>query len=140
MTRLKIITYKYVIQSSNTFFYLCSPYLQEWQIEWRNFKEIFFGVEWMRNLNINIVKWNTICTSIQDGGLEVKIFWFFNQALLGKRLWLYVMEENAFWRKMIDTKYGISRGMVFQCGWKVLWSKSLETSEEVRIAFRYYQI
>ena len=92
----------------------------------------------MRNLNINIVKWNTICTSIQDGGLEVKIFWFFNQALLGKRLWLYVMEENAYWRKMIDTKYGISFGMVFQCGWKVLWSKSLETSEEVRIAFRYY--
>ena len=69
----------------------------------------------MRNLNINIVKWNTICTSIQDGGLEVKIFWFFNQALLGKRLWLYVMEENAFLRKMIDTKYGIS--MVSLGGW-----------------------
>lgn len=94
-------------------------------------------MEWVRNSNINIVKWNTICTSIQDGGLEVKNFLFFNQALLGKRLWLYVMEENAFWRKMINTKYGISRGMVFQCGWKVLWSKSLEILEEVRIASWY---
>lgn len=40
-------------------------------------------------------------------------------------------------RHKVWYKYGISRGMVFQCGWKVLWSKSLETLEEVRIAFRY---
>jgi hypothetical protein len=34
----------------------------------------------------------------------------FNRALLGKWLWRFAMERDAFWRKVVDIKYGSTRG------------------------------
>jgi hypothetical protein len=45
----------------------------------------------------HLVNWRRICTPIQHGGLGVQQLAFFNQALLGKWLWRFANEKNAFW-------------------------------------------
>jgi hypothetical protein len=34
----------------------------------------------------------------------------FNRALLGKWLWQFAMEMDAFWKKAVEIKYGSMRG------------------------------
>uniref|UniRef100_A0A2N9IJT9 Protein-lysine N-methyltransferase FSB_LOCUS52282 n=1 Tax=Fagus sylvatica TaxID=28930 RepID=A0A2N9IJT9_FAGSY len=55
---------------------------------------------------LHLVKWSQVCTPIQSGGLGVKNLRRFNQALLGKWLWRYGMERDAYWRKVVEAKYG----------------------------------
>ena len=42
------------------------------------------------------VKWTQVCTPIQSGSLGVKNLRRFNQAFLGKWLWRYGMEREAY--------------------------------------------
>jgi hypothetical protein len=58
----------------------------------------------------HLVNWRTICSSKASGGLGVRNLVMFNKALMGKWLWRYVMERDAFWRKVVDVKYGSLRG------------------------------
>lgn len=44
------------------------------------------------------------------GGLGVRNMIQFNRALLGKWLWRFAMERDALWRKVVDIKYGSTRG------------------------------
>ena len=55
---------------------------------------------------MHLVNWNQICQPIQGGSLGVKNLRRFNKALRGKWLWRYGMERDAFWRKVVEIKYG----------------------------------
>ena len=57
----------------------------------------------------HLVNWRIICAPIQQGGLGLRQIIPFNQALLGKWLWQFANERNAYWRKVIVCKYGCDR-------------------------------
>ena len=52
-----------------------------------------------------LVKWDTICSLISNGGLAVCNLKLFNEALLGKWLWRYGLDREALWRRVVDGKY-----------------------------------
>ena len=53
----------------------------------------------------HLVKWDTICSPISNGGLAVRNLKLFNAALLGKWLWRYGLDREALWRRVVDGKY-----------------------------------
>jgi hypothetical protein len=61
----------------------------------------------------HLVDWDTVCSPISEGGLGIRKVRKFNQALLGKWLWCYAHEKGAWWRSVLEAKYGSSRG-----GWR----------------------
>jgi hypothetical protein len=69
---------------------------------------------WGRGLNeepkLHLVDWDTVCSSIAEGGLGIRNVRKFNQALLGKWLWRFAHEEGAWWRSILVAKYGSSWG------------------------------
>uniref|UniRef100_A0A2N9HX34 Reverse transcriptase domain-containing protein n=1 Tax=Fagus sylvatica TaxID=28930 RepID=A0A2N9HX34_FAGSY len=58
----------------------------------------------------HLVKWSQVCQPLKLGGLGFRNLTKFNRALLGKWLWRYGNEEDAFWRLLIGSKYGNSHG------------------------------
>jgi hypothetical protein len=58
----------------------------------------------------HLVNWSQVCQPLKMGGLGLRNLRVFNQALLGKWLWRFGNEENAFWRLLISAKYGSSSG------------------------------
>ena len=59
---------------------------------------------------IHLVKWTTICAPISSGGLGIRKIRLINEALLGKWFWRFGIEEDAFWRRVIEMKYGCVLG------------------------------
>jgi hypothetical protein len=57
-------------------------------------------------VKIHLVDWDTVCSPISEGGLGIRNVKKFNQALLGKWLWQYAHEEDAWWRSVLEAKYG----------------------------------
>ena len=43
-------------------------------------------------------------------GLAIRNLRYFNEALLGKRLWRFGYEREALWRRVIRAKYGVEEG------------------------------
>jgi hypothetical protein len=43
---------------------------------------------------------------IPERGLRIRNLRVFNPALLGKRLWRYEFERDAWWKVVVDSKYG----------------------------------
>jgi hypothetical protein len=58
----------------------------------------------------NLVRWDTVCSPIDKGGLGVRKLVPFNRALLGKWLWRFGMEENRLWRQVMAARYGVVGG------------------------------
>jgi hypothetical protein len=48
-----------------------------------------------------MVNWNVACSPIESGGLAIRNLQQFNQASLGKWLWLLGMEQDLYWRKVV---------------------------------------
>jgi hypothetical protein len=59
---------------------------------------------------IHLVRWDMVCSPYSHGGLAIKNIRRFNEALLGKWLWRFGVEREAFWRKIIMVKYGSLEG------------------------------
>jgi hypothetical protein len=54
----------------------------------------------------HLVRWSKVCNSISEGGLDIRNLVMFNRALLGKWLWCYGIEREAWWRIVVDFKFG----------------------------------
>jgi hypothetical protein len=54
----------------------------------------------------HLVKWSKVCSPISKGGLGIRKLVDFNRALLGKWLWRYGHEREAWWRVVVEAKYG----------------------------------
>ena len=52
--------------------------------------------------------WKTCRAPMCHGGLGIKKMMIFNQALLGKWLWRYAIENTSLWRRVIESKYGVN--------------------------------
>lgn len=55
----------------------------------------------------NLVKWDVLTLSIQQGGLNLRNLSKQNISLLQKWLWRFCTEERAIWRRYIEGKYGL---------------------------------
>jgi hypothetical protein len=54
----------------------------------------------------HLVSWSKVCSPVSMGGLGIRNLLMFNRALLGKWLWRYGREREAWWRIAVDSKYG----------------------------------
>ncbi|RVW89784.1 putative ribonuclease H protein [Vitis vinifera] len=61
----------------------------------------------------HLVRWNLICLDKKKGGLGVRNLALINSVLLCKWNWRYANERKAFWRRVINYKYGEEEG-----GWR----------------------
>jgi hypothetical protein len=53
-----------------------------------------------------LVNWSKVCSPISNDGLGIRNLRIFNKALLGKWLWRYAHERGAWWKSVVDAKYG----------------------------------
>jgi hypothetical protein len=51
------------------------------------------------------VSWSKVCNPISEGRLGIRNLVMFNQALLGKWLWHYGFEREAWQRIAVDSKF-----------------------------------
>ena len=61
------------------------------------------------------VNWGDVCRPKHQGGLGIRPLRDMNEALKSKWLWRFAKEEEALWRQVIASKYGVDNS-----GW---WSK-----------------
>jgi hypothetical protein len=55
-----------------------------------------------------LVNWPKVCSPIRHLGIcNLRLF---NRALLGKWQWRYASKPGAWWRKVVEAKYGLERG------------------------------
>jgi hypothetical protein len=64
-------------------------------------------------VKMHLVKWDKVCSPIDEGGLGIRNVRRFNQVLLGKWLRHFAHEEGAWWRSILVAKYRTDWG-----GWR----------------------
>jgi len=73
------------------------------------------------------VKWEKVCSSVAAGGLGIKDIGCFNDALLTKWKWRFVIVEEGFWIDILEARYGSWRNMNISLEYRnqSLWWKDL---------------
>jgi hypothetical protein len=54
----------------------------------------------------HLVNWSKVCTPLKERGLGIRNLMVFNRTLLGKWLWHYGSKRDAWWRVVVDSKFG----------------------------------
>ena len=57
-----------------------------------------------------LVRWDIVCSPIDDGGLGVRKLVPFNRALLGKWLWRFGVEGDRLWKRVLVARHGAACG------------------------------
>ena len=76
----------------------------------------------MRVRGFHWVSWDEISCPKESGGLETRSLRIMNEALLTKWLWRFAIKDDALWRKLIVSKYGVD-----SFGW---WNKRSSFAHE----------
>jgi len=69
----------------------------------------FFKKNWGSgedNRKIAWIKWESICTPKEVGGLRVRRVGAFNLSLLGKWCWRMLVEKEGLWYRVLKARYG----------------------------------
>ena len=74
------------------------------------------------------VKWATVCSNKEEGGLGFRGFYNLNRALMSKWLWHFPNKRDSLWRKVINSKFGEVSGGWFSCNahgsyWTRVWKE-----------------
>ena len=56
------------------------------------------------------MKWKTVCSNKDKGGLGVKSLGTLNKALLAKWVWRFASEDSPLSKNIISLKYGVDKG------------------------------
>ena len=59
----------------------------------------------MEKKKYHLVRWETVCSPISQGGLGVRLIEKVNKALLGKWLWRVGEPDGRLWRQILISKY-----------------------------------
>uniref|UniRef100_A0A2N9EVU3 Reverse transcriptase domain-containing protein n=1 Tax=Fagus sylvatica TaxID=28930 RepID=A0A2N9EVU3_FAGSY len=103
--RLTLI--KSTLSNLPTYFFISSFLFQlMWLIGLKKSRGTSYGGTSEEVAKFHLVKWDMVCSPYSHGGLAIKNLRRFNEALLGKWLWRFGVERDAFWRKVIMVKYG----------------------------------
>jgi len=62
------------------------------------------------------IKWESICTPKEEGGLGVKRMGAFNLSLLDKWCWRMMVDKEGLWYRVLKARYGEEGGSV-ERGW-----------------------
>ena len=52
------------------------------------------------------IRWETVTSSKENGGLDIKDITNFNVALLGKWRWGLMQNKGELWARVVQSKYG----------------------------------
>ena len=74
----------------------------------------------------HLVNWSKVCSPIHEGGLGIQNLRLFNRALIGKWQWRFASELGAWWRKVIEAKYGSERGVALPRNCGLPWGGFME--------------
>jgi hypothetical protein len=85
---------KYSFELTNIFFILI-PYSASVAKRIEKIQRNFLWKGLGEEFKFHLVKWDTICSPISNGGLAVRNLKLFNEALLGKWLWRYGLEQGG---------------------------------------------
>ncbi|GAU10944.1 hypothetical protein TSUD_112380 [Trifolium subterraneum] len=90
------------------------------------FCHFFWGGSGANN-KISWVKWESICSPRENGGLGVRRVKDFNYALLGKWVWRCLAEGDSLWCRLLKVKYGQDRAgrVMFSDGVGSSWWRAL---------------
>ena len=84
------------------------------------------------------VRWETVCTNRDKGGLGVRRLSNLNRALLGKWIWIFAIESKAPLRAFISLKYGIEASAWFPKGVRgsygvSIWKEILKEAPQLKV-------
>lgn len=54
---------------------------------------------------MSLIAWHKVCADVEEGGLGIRDFKAFNQALMMKLVWQMTLEEDKIWVKVLKEKY-----------------------------------
>jgi hypothetical protein len=79
-------------------------------------RSFFWGDGCMKR-KLHAVSWDILCKSKRNGGLGIGRIQDKNKSFLAKWVWRFGKEDNAFWRRIICSKYNVRQSSLV-CNWR----------------------